>query len=156
MSETGYIKVGEVAKRAGVSTRTVRYYEEMGLIEPAARSRGGFRLYSGDDLKRLRVIEELKLLEFTLADIRSFLQLRRASDTGAESARAVEEWLKVEVERLDFLLDKYQTMKDDMARALEVLKSCALCDKKPSPETCFVCPAVQEAGEVPRILAAMM
>jgi DNA-binding transcriptional MerR regulator len=156
MSETGLMKVGEVARRAGVSTRTVRYYEELGLLEPSGRSQGGFRLYSEADLERLKVIEELKLLDVQLAGIGEILLKRREGATGAESAQAVIGWLSAQAERVDFLLDKYRGMKEDMHRTLSILKSCAVCDEKPSREICFECPAVQEAGGVTRMLAAMM
>jgi hypothetical protein len=60
------------------------------------------------------------------------------------------------MEMLDFLLDKYKTMKEDMQRTLTILESCAVCDKKPSRDICLDCPAVEKAGQVPPLLAAMM
>lgn len=156
MSESAYMKVGEVARRAGVSTRTVRYYEELGLLEPSGRSQGGFRLYTESDLERLMVIEELKLLDVQLAGIREILRKRREGATGAESAPALAGWLSAQVEQLDFLLDKYRGMKEDMQRTLGILKSCAVCDEKPSRAICLACPAIKEAGGIPRLLAAMM
>jgi MerR family Zn(II)-responsive transcriptional regulator of zntA len=156
MSETDYMKVGEMARRAGVSPRTVRYYEELGLLEPSERSQGGFRLYTEDDLERLQIIEELKLLDFQLGGIRDILQQRRQSSTGAESTKAVAGWITDQVDRLDFLLDKYRGMKEDMQRTLTILDSCAVCNEKPSREICLACPAVQEAGGVTRLLTAMM
>lgn len=156
MSDTDYMKVGEVARRAGVSPRTVRYYEELGLLEPSGRSQGGFRLYTEDDLERLQIIEELKLLDFQLSGIREILLRRRRSSTGAESATAVAEWITAQVDRLDFLLDKYGGMKQDMQRTLAILDSCAVCNEKPSREICLACPAVKEAGGMTRLLAAMM
>ncbi|MDP9021544.1 MAG: MerR family DNA-binding transcriptional regulator, partial [Actinomycetota bacterium] len=49
-------QIGEVADRVGLSLRTVRYYEEVGLIEPSDRTAGGFRLYTDDDISRLELI----------------------------------------------------------------------------------------------------
>lgn len=156
MSEPGHMTVGEVAKRIGISARTVRYYEELGLMAPAERSKGGFRLYTEADLERLQVIEDLKLLDVQLSGIKEILLKRKESSSGAESAPAIAGWLSSHVERLDFLLDKYQEMKEDMQRTLNILRSCAICDKKPSRDICLACPAVKDVGEVPRLLAAMM
>lgn len=156
MTYTGYMKVGEVARRAGVSTRTVRYYEELGLLEPSGRSRGGFRLYTEEDLDRLKVIEDLKLLDIQLSDIQEILRKRRESGTGADSATAIASWFSDQVERLDFLLDKYEGMKEDMERTLTILESCAVCREKPSRDICLACPAVRESGGIPRLLSVMM
>ena len=69
------MQIGEVAERTGLSLRTIRYYEEMGLIHPSARSRGGFRLYSEADVARLRVIMSMKPLDFSLEEMRQLLDV---------------------------------------------------------------------------------
>ncbi len=56
------IQIGDLASRAGVSTRTIRYYEELGMIVPRERSNGGFRRYGEDQLRRLEIIQRLKAL----------------------------------------------------------------------------------------------
>lgn len=61
-----HMQIGEVAERTGLSLRTIRYYEEVGLVRPSSRSRGGFRLYSEADVDRLRLVKQMKPLEFTL------------------------------------------------------------------------------------------
>lgn len=69
-------QIGEVAERVGLSLRTVRYYEEAGLLMPVARTVGGFRLYEYDAIDRLVIIRKMKALGFTLAEIRALLVLR--------------------------------------------------------------------------------
>ncbi len=66
----GYLTVGEVAKRMGVSVRTLQFYDKEGLLSPSAQSEGGRRLYSGRDLVRLHQILSLKHLGFSLREIR--------------------------------------------------------------------------------------
>ena len=69
------IKIGEAATRLGMTTRTLRYYEEMGLLAPEERNRGGFRLYGEDEIKRLERISELKnLLGFNLHEIKAIFE----------------------------------------------------------------------------------
>jgi len=63
-------KIGELAKLAGVSARTIDYYTGLGLITPAMRSSGNYRLYNRETLDRIRRIEQLKAQKFTLAEIR--------------------------------------------------------------------------------------
>ncbi|MEV7794493.1 MerR family transcriptional regulator [Streptomyces sp. NPDC087512] len=68
-----HLQIGEVAARTELSLRTIRHYEEAGLVIPSARSRGGFRLYTETDVSRLMVIRRMKPLGFTLEQMRDLL-----------------------------------------------------------------------------------
>ena len=69
-----YLQIGEVAERTGVTQRTLRFYEEKGLLRPPSRMDGGFRLYSEEDVKRVEMIRRLQdLLGVTLADIKEMV-----------------------------------------------------------------------------------
>ncbi|MEU7911452.1 MerR family transcriptional regulator [Microbispora bryophytorum] len=70
----GLAQIGEVAERLGLSLRTIRHYEEVGLIVPA-RTQGGFRLYSEQDVQRLALIRRMKPLGFTLEEMRDLLEI---------------------------------------------------------------------------------
>ena len=72
-------RIGEVADRLGVSPRTIKYYEEIGLLTPGERSPGGFRLYGEPDVERLQRILRLKDTGFSLAAIREFVAVRDAA-----------------------------------------------------------------------------
>ena len=68
------MQIGEVAERTGLTQRTLRYYESIGLLAPASRLEGGFRLYNEEDIRRLEQIVQLKrLLGFSLAEIRQIV-----------------------------------------------------------------------------------
>lgn len=68
-------QIGEVADRTGVTQRTLRFYEEKGLLTPADRMDGGFRLYSDQDVERIRLIKQLQsLLGFSLAEIKEMVE----------------------------------------------------------------------------------
>ncbi|WP_185302020.1 MerR family transcriptional regulator [Streptomyces finlayi] len=68
-----HMQIGEVAARTELSLRTIRHYEESGLVAPSARSQGGFRLYTESDVARLMVIRRMKPLGFTLDQMRDLL-----------------------------------------------------------------------------------
>ncbi len=69
-----YLQIGEVAERTGVTQRTLRFYEEKGLLKPPSRMDGGFRLYSEADVKRVTQIRRLQdLLGVALADIKEMV-----------------------------------------------------------------------------------
>ncbi|MFF0503431.1 MerR family transcriptional regulator [Streptomyces griseus] len=68
-----HMQIGEVAARTELSLRTIRHYEETGLVVPSARSQGGFRLYTEKDVQRLMVVRRMKPLSFTLDQMRDLL-----------------------------------------------------------------------------------
>ena len=87
-------QIGEVAGAVGLSLRTIRHYEEVGLVPPSGRTAGGFRLYTDDDIERLRIVKHMKPLEFSLEEMRELLEARdllaAGVDDEAERARLVE------------------------------------------------------------------
>jgi len=72
--------IGKIARRAGVSVDTVRYYEKNGLLAPTARLASGYRRYDEAQLRRLRFIREAQKLGFSLRDVRELLGLSRQRD----------------------------------------------------------------------------
>src|SRR5450755_210087 len=74
-TEGGLLKIQEVASELGLTTRSIRYYEELGLLSPAARSDGAYRLYDASDVDRLRFIKGLRDdAGFSLAEISQLLE----------------------------------------------------------------------------------
>ncbi len=69
-------QIGEVAEAVGLSLRTIRYYEEVGVAPPSGRTAGGFRLYTDDDIDRLRLVKQLKPLDFSLDEMCDLLHTR--------------------------------------------------------------------------------
>ena len=96
MSEDAVRKIGEVAEATGLSIRTLRHYDELGLVVPSGHTAGGFRLYTDDDVERLLLVRRMKPLGFSLERMKQFLQAtdvltagrRRAEGAGSEEWRA--------------------------------------------------------------------
>ncbi|MFE9366039.1 MerR family transcriptional regulator [Streptomyces sp. NPDC006978] len=76
-----HMQIGEVAARTELSLRTIRHYEETGLVLPSARSQGGFRLYTEADVARLMVIRRMKPLGFSLDQMRDLLEATERLDS---------------------------------------------------------------------------
>jgi DNA-binding transcriptional MerR regulator len=96
--EAAHMQIGQVSARAALSIRTVRHYDEVGLVTPSAYSPGGFRLYTEDAVKRLLVIRRMKPLGFTLAEMKELLDsldvLDNPGATGPQRRRAVKSLTK--------------------------------------------------------------
>jgi len=102
------LKIHEVATETGLTPRTIRYYEELGLLEPAARSEGAYRLYDAEDLERLRFIRGLRDdAGFSLAEIGQLLEdeavrvRNRAQFRTSTDAREREAILADAIDRVD-------------------------------------------------------
>ena len=101
-AETRLLRINEVAAEAGLTTRAVRYYEEIGLLEPAARSGGDYRLYDQSDLERLLFIRSLRDdAGFSLAQIGQLLEDEAARERNRERLRSTSD----PAERRALLLD---------------------------------------------------
>src|SRR4249920_3332991 len=82
------LRINEVAAETGLTARTIRYYEEVGLLEPAARSDGDYRLYDASDLDRLQFIRSLRDdAGFSLTQIRQLLEDEAARERNRERLR---------------------------------------------------------------------
>lgn len=80
------MQIGLVAELTEVSVRTLRHWEEAGLVTPSARSAGGFRLYTQDDVDRLRTVRRMKPLGFTLDEMKQLLaSLQVLNDPAAQT-----------------------------------------------------------------------
>ncbi|OKI02540.1 MerR family transcriptional regulator [Streptomyces sp. CB02923] len=108
-----HMQIGEVAARTGLSLRTIRHYEETGLVTPSARSQGGFRLYTGTDVARLMVIRRMKPLGFTLDQMRDLLDATDRLDTGEKLTAAERE----------AVLERVRGYEQDAAEQVEKLRT---------------------------------
>lgn len=131
------MQIGEVAARTELSLRTIRHYEETGLVIPSARSQGGFRLYTEADVARLMVIRRMKPLGFTLDQMRDLLEatdcLDRDSDLNAAErevllnrVRAYERAAAEQVDKLRVQLSRAEDFAATLRSRLEQNASVAL------------------------------
>jgi DNA-binding transcriptional MerR regulator len=97
MKETA--RIGEVARAAGLSVQTLRYYERLGLLPPPRRSGNGYRLYPADTLKRLRLIRQAQALGFRLDEIKEILRMKYAGESPCGCVREMLARKLAEVER---------------------------------------------------------
>ncbi len=67
------MRIGELAERSGLSLRTIRFYEEVGVLAPAPRTKGGFRLFTDGDLQRLLLARQMKPLGFSVEEMRELV-----------------------------------------------------------------------------------
>ena len=132
-AQQAMMHIGDLAARAGTTTRTIRYYEELGIIAPEQRTGGGFRLYSDTQLKRLEIVRELKALGLCLDRIQALFMQPQKARTGGELARALRAELEERQQEIEERLTYYRELKARNERAISVLSTCLDCTAPLSP-----------------------
>ncbi len=113
----GYMTVGEVAKKMGVTVRTLQYYDEEGLFSPSSESEGGRRLYNDKDVIHLYQILSLKHLGFSLEDIKNRLI---PLDTPADVADILKEQASAIREKIETLTESLKEIETLQAEVLQM------------------------------------
>jgi len=118
VSRSDLLTIGELAERSGINVRTIKFWEEKGLISPHRRTEGGFRLYKPGDVVVLSFVKDLQSFNYTLAEIGTILGLA-GPDLGITDAdlagRPVAE-LEKTAAALEYLVERMREMRDASAR----------------------------------------
>lgn len=105
------MRIGELAETAGVSTKTIRYYESIGLLPEPTRTGSGYRAYDESGAERLAFIRDAQASGLSLAEIASVLELKEAGTTSCQHTRSLLERHIVEVEaQIDRLRETHSTL----------------------------------------------
>ena len=149
------LKIGDFAKRAGTNLRTLRYYEEIGILRPASRSSGGFRYYRAEDLDRLRMVANLQGLGLGLAQIRELMDARADGRPRDEFVNRVRQALREQASLIDERISTLAAQRDGLVQALEKLAECEHCEHTPAPANNFCHPCQVDGKPVPPGLSAL-
>lgn len=110
------MRIGELASRSGVSAKTIRYYEDIGVVVPPRRSPSGYRDYDGSALDRLAFVRAAQAVGLSLGEIRSILALRDAGDTPCGH---VIDLLRSRSADLDRRIAELRTLRGELHRLVE-------------------------------------
>lgn len=161
------LKIGEFAKLAETNLRTLRYYEELGLLVPAARSSGGFRYYRATDINRIHMIRDLQDLGLHLDRIRELISTREALGTlpgsgqngmPCERSDFIRRVRAALVEHDRLLAERVAALgeqRDKVAQALSKIEECKNCTHTPSPENNFCEPCAKDGSSLPGHISAL-
>lgn len=125
MPQAGMMHIGELAERTELSLRTIRHYDQVGLLTPTGRTEGGFRLYTDDDMSRLLVIRRMKPLGYSLEQmgdvLRAIDRSEERSDAGRDARLALEDYRRDAEERRERLAQQLE-MADEFIERLAAHK----------------------------------
>lgn len=127
-------QIGPVAKKSGVPIKTIRYYEELGLLKAAGRTEGGYRLFDTDIFTRLSFIKRAQSLGLSLAEIKEFLEVHDQGDLPCDQVRVK---LQDKVADIDRQIQQLQVLKLELNGLLSGWEDI------PEHSESTICPVIQ-------------
>ncbi|MCC6524781.1 MAG: MerR family transcriptional regulator [Polyangiaceae bacterium] len=152
----GLLTTGDMARLSNNTLRTVRFYEEAGILRPERRSAGGHRLFSQRELARLQFISDMRAAGLSLEEIRDLLALKQRAESGQQAAsRAVGE-LEKQLTSLDERIALLTRLRDELARTHEILSGCKRCENHRNfPGQCDACGHIASQPELPQSMQVL-
>lgn len=146
MKKNNY-KIGEAASLLSTSIRTIRYYEEEGLLSPVRTPRGT-RFYSDNHIDRLKVILRLTKLGFSIEAIRKIAEIREKSNTGDKSSFKVALHLEAVFNTISGQIKELESIGLEITKARNVIAGCHGCSNTPSSKGCPDCPVRKRLKDI--------
>jgi DNA-binding transcriptional MerR regulator len=146
-----HLTTGDLAREIGATVRTVRFYEEIGLLTPVGRTEGKHRVYSRSELEKLRFIADLRAVDCSLAEIRALLAIRDQEKPNYKVASEAREMLKERLEAIREKLEQIRRIRDELSATLEFLSECVDCRRESDRHGCRECDAMTR-DELPNVV----
>lgn len=154
-TQDGLLKIGDFARIAGTNLRTLRYYEEIGLLVPASRSQGGFRYYRGTDLNRLNMVRDLQELGLHLDRIRELMSTRESSGSREGFLTRVRAALAEQDRLLAERSLALEAQRERIAQALSKIRECENCRHMPDDKNNHCEPCLLTGQALPATVSAL-
>jgi MerR family copper efflux transcriptional regulator len=155
--EQELLQVGDLARLTGKTVRAIHHYEELSLIEPAARSKGHYRLFDPEALVRIRWISKLQSLGLSLGEIRTLVRNREGSASAQQSADQLRRTYEAKLVEVRVRLQELAALERELEASLAYLSSCGTsCAPELAPTDCAQCDRHPETEEPELISGAMI
>lgn len=146
----GPLTSGDLARACQTTVRTVRFYEEAGLVEPVTRSEGGHRVYEPAQVPRLSLIIDLREAGLSLQDIKDLFELKKGAATSLEASERMTAVLHRRIDEMQAKIACLRKLRDELAQTAAMIRECAGCDGD-FPRKCGDCDVLSQP-ELPRAM----
>ena len=153
-SSESTFRIGQLANEVGKTVRTLHFYEELGLLSPAARSKGGFRLYDDSALDRIHWIERLQELGFSLTEIRDFLCEFHEHSHGPAAMNQLRTFYAEKVLETRAAIERLQGLESELQSSIAYLNVCETCCTVTPRTACITCAESDHADRQPPAMVA--
>jgi MerR family Zn(II)-responsive transcriptional regulator of zntA len=147
----GPLSSGDLARACNTTVRTVRFYEEAGLVEPVTRSEGGHRLYAAHQVPRLSLIIDLREAGLSLQDIKSLFELKQHAGTSLEASERMTTILHRRIDEMQAKIACLRKLREELAQTATMIRECGSCSGDRFPTHCGHCD-VMSRPDLPRAM----
>ena len=149
------LTTGEMARCSNNTLRTVRFYEEEGILRPARRTDGGHRLFPRSELDRLMLITDMRLAGLSLDEIKHILEVKQSGLSGSEAARQATQVLSGRIEELRDKLLVLTRLREDLSATTDIMAACVTCHDTQFPSSCASCTVMSSPATLPRSMRVL-
>lgn len=149
------LTTGEMARCSNNTLRTVRFYEEEGILRPARRTDGGHRLFPRSELDRLMLITDMRLAGLSLDEIKNILEVKQTGLSGSEAALQATQVLSGRIEELREKLLVLTRLREDLAATTDIMSACVTCHVTQFPSSCASCSVMSSPATLPRSMRVL-
>lgn len=145
------LSTGDLARDCETTVRTVRFYEEAGLIEPSHRSGCGHRVFERRQLVKLQLIMDLREAGLSLSDIKALFDLKGSCNTADEASRSMASALETQIEAMQKKIAVLRRLREELAAMVAVIRECNACEAPDFKKQCGSCD-VMARPDLPRAM----
>ena len=149
------LTTGEMARRSENTLRTVRFYEEEGILRPVRRTDGGHRLFDKRELERLLLVTDMRAAGLSLDEIKQILEVKQHAGSGGVAAARAMEILHRRITELRDKLAVLGRLQDDLTETTDIMTACVSCDDTRFPLRCDSCSVMTSRATLPRSLRVL-
>lgn len=149
------LRIGDLARRTGKSTRAIHLYEEIGLLTPSTRSSGGYRLYDVGAVDRVRWIELLHTAGFSLQEMREVLRSWWDAELGSAAMDRLRVLFELKLGETRAAIERHQRLERELEQGLAYLQTCRSCGVQETAVGCVHCGVDHGMSNEPALVAGI-
>lgn len=142
------LSTGDMARLSNSTLRTVRFYEEEGLIEPQGRSEGGHRQFAPTELAKLQLALDLREAGLSIGDIKSLFELKSACNSPEDATEKMSNILEGQIEEMQKKISKLRGLREELTSMVEVIANCRSCENPEFPLRCTDCDVLDRSDVI--------
>jgi MerR family copper efflux transcriptional regulator len=147
-----FMQIGDLARETGKTVRAIHLYEELGLLTPAARSKGRFRLYAREALLRIRWIGKLQEMGFSLSDIQTVVREWEHLESAPGAMKRMREVYLRKLEETRDQKRRIEALERELEGSVQYLNTCEVCDPQRLLSACECCDLHDKDVNVPELV----
>jgi DNA-binding transcriptional MerR regulator len=151
----GNLQVGDIARLSGKTVRAIHHYEELGLLQPHARSKGRYRLYDAGAVARVRWINKMHDLGMSLPQIQDVVRTWEGAASAPSAMARVRGIYQKKLEETRAQIEHYKALERELAASIRYLDTCEACDPAEIVQACASCHVHEESDAQPELVAGI-